>query len=213
MRLGGGRAVLGLCLPRGGADKPLPGGEGWHGASQPAAWPPRCCHPATSARCCSQAPGADSHPCLVWRGGTWDAGNKSRQPCALLGRSGCGFCPKRYRAGEQQVPGARRVHAALHPEQLLPQKMPRAHHGSPACPKTSTWGGLFLSPTPHHAHGAARPGKACQGCGAGATHQTRLHLTKRSIIKITLLGAERKKTFHASLPISTAQITLHSSSP
>lgn len=146
--------MLGLCLPRGGADKPLPGGEGWHGASQPAAWPPRCCHPATSARCCPQAPGADSHPCVVWGGGTWDAGNKSRQHCGLLGRSGCGFCPKRYRAGaapcqEQQVPGARRVHAALHPKHLLPPKK-RPEHTTAPQPAPKLPPGAVSSSAPRH---------------------------------------------------------------
>lgn len=139
-------------------------------------------------------------------------------PVAFWADRAVGFVPSAIGLGQPHARSSRLLEPAgctllCTPSICFLQKMPRAHHGSPACPKTSTWGGLFLSPTPHHAHGAARPGKACQGCGAGATRQTRLHLTKRSIIKITLLGAERKKTFHASLPVSTAQITLHSSSP
>lgn len=150
--MGGAGQCWGCVCPGGGADKPLPGGEGWHGASQPAAWPPRCCHPATSARCCPQAPGADSHPCVVWGGGTWDAGNKSRQHCGLLGRSGCGFCPKRYRAGaapcqEQQAPGARRVHAALHPKHLLPPKNAPSTPRLPSLPQNFHLGRSL--PQPH----------------------------------------------------------------
>lgn len=82
----------------------------------------------------------------------WDAGNKSRQPCALLGRSGCGFCPKCYRAGaapcqEQQASGARGVHAALHPEQLLPQKNAPSTPRLPSLPRNFHLGRPL--PQPH----------------------------------------------------------------